>query len=137
WERARAAGFHGRASSRRLAGRGLIALGALAVLVSTVLLIVHGAAERATSIWVVGLAWIFVGSVLLGGWGGRASRPWSKAMAIEAVLLAVVVGLAVGLRLPDLAAVPPNVHGDEAAIGLGARQIFDGELPAVFATGWS
>jgi 4-amino-4-deoxy-L-arabinose transferase-like glycosyltransferase len=137
WERARAAGFHGRASSRRLAGRGLIALGALAVLVSTVLLIVHGAAERATSIWVVGLAWIFVGSVFLGGWGRRASRRWSKAMAIEVVLLAVVVGLAVGLRLPDLAAVPPNVHGDEAAIGLGARQIFDGELPAVFATGWS
>jgi 4-amino-4-deoxy-L-arabinose transferase-like glycosyltransferase len=137
WGGTHDAGFRGLVSSRRVAGFGLIALGVLAVLISTVLLIVHGPAEPATSIWVVGLVWVFLGSALLGGWGRRARRPWSKATAIEAVLLAVVIGLAVGLRLPDLAAVPPNVHGDEAAIGLGARQIFDGELPAVFATGWS
>jgi 4-amino-4-deoxy-L-arabinose transferase-like glycosyltransferase len=48
-----------------------------------------------------------------------------------------VVGVAVWLRLPDLATVPPDVHGDEAAIGLGARLILSGVMPLVFATGWS
>jgi hypothetical protein len=48
----------------------------------------------------------------------------------------VVLGVAASLRLPNLAVIPPNVHGDEGAIGLEARRILQGQLPAIFAVGW-
>jgi 4-amino-4-deoxy-L-arabinose transferase-like glycosyltransferase len=48
----------------------------------------------------------------------------------------VVLGVAAWLRLPDLAGVPPNVHGDEASIGLDARLILQGQMSPIFAMGW-
>ena len=47
-----------------------------------------------------------------------------------------ILGVAVALRFPNLATIPPNVHGDEVSIGLDARKIMTGHMPAVFATGW-
>ena len=82
----------------------------------------------------MGLAAVAVGSFLLEchpmPWRWRPRGP----LLLEAGLLLAVVGLAIWLRLPDLATVPPNVHGDEADVGLLARDILAGRMQVLFAT---
>ncbi len=55
---------------------------------------------------------------------------------VEEILVFGVLVAALALRLPDVAAVPPDVHGDEGAVGIDARALLLREQPNVFALGW-
>src|SRR5205085_2277640 len=63
----------------------------------------------------------------------RLTRP---RIGRAAVLLAIV-GLALALRVPHLATIPPDVHGDEAAVGLDGRSIIHGGWSDLFQLGWA
>ena len=54
-----------------------------------------------------------------------------------AVLLGAIVAVAYWLRFVDLSTVPLDVHGDFTSMGLGAREILEGRVPALFASGWA
>ena len=51
-------------------------------------------------------------------------------------LLVLIIGLALALRLAEVANVPVFVAVDEAVTGNQARLILDGHLPSVFGLGW-
>jgi 4-amino-4-deoxy-L-arabinose transferase-like glycosyltransferase len=59
-----------------------------------------------------------------------------RAVMPDVVLLAIVLGLALWLRLPNLAQVPYVVHGDEAACGLQALRWLHGQVTTLLDTGW-
>jgi 4-amino-4-deoxy-L-arabinose transferase-like glycosyltransferase len=113
-----------------------MALGAVYSLVATALVAARLPEGAATWTWLFGLAAAVVGAALVGGGRWRIRGPKTRAAWLEPGLLLGVVAIAVWLRLPDLAAIPPNLHGDEVSIGLDARQVLAGEMPAVFAVGW-
>jgi 4-amino-4-deoxy-L-arabinose transferase-like glycosyltransferase len=47
------------------------------------------------------------------------------------------MAVALAYRLPDLAQIPADVHGDEASVGLAAREILQGHAPNLFGLGWA
>jgi uncharacterized membrane protein len=120
----------------RVGGRALMAMGALYSAVATVLVAMDVAVAGATWLWAMGLVAVVAGAILVER--DRLSWRWRPRglCVLEFGLLIAVLGMAVWLRLPDLASIPANVHGDEASIGNNARSILSGEMRAVFATGW-
>jgi 4-amino-4-deoxy-L-arabinose transferase-like glycosyltransferase len=136
------------APRRRRGGLALLGVGGLLSLIAAGLLAVQpGAANAATSLWLLGVLAAAVGAFVLDGHGlGRPGWPGQYAWRrlgqrrqalralIELGLLLAALGLTVWLRLPDLATVPANVHGDEADVGLLARNVLAGRMPLVFAT---
>ena len=123
------------ARRRRLGGLAVMALGGLYALVATVLLVLRQPETAATWTWLFGLVATLVGAALVGGgpWRVQWPRP-TKTAWLEIAVLVAVVGVAIWLRVPDLANVPPNVHGDEADVGLLAREILAGRMPVLLAT---
>jgi len=123
------------ARRRRRGGLGLLGVGGLLSLVAAGLLALRpAAADMATSLWLLGVLAAAVGAFVVDGHRPlRPRRPRRRAL-VEAGLLLAVLGLAVWLRLPDVATVPANVHGDEADVGLLARNVLAGRMPLVFAT---
>ncbi|GAC1321984.1 MAG: hypothetical protein NVSMB2_19110 [Chloroflexota bacterium] len=115
-------------------GLALAALGAVCTLVATLLLAYRQPASVATSIWLVGLLAVLVGATLISDGVKWPSRPATRRGLLEVVLFCGILVVATWLRLPDLAAIPPNVHGDEADVGLLARDILTGQMPTLFAT---
>jgi 4-amino-4-deoxy-L-arabinose transferase-like glycosyltransferase len=124
---------------RRLGGPALLALGGLYSALATVLLMMGVSATSVTWLWLMGLTSAVVGATLVNRRPMALRLPWQlgRARLAELGILLVVVAAAVWLRVPNLAATPPNVHGDEAAIGLEARRMLAGQLPTVFAIGRS
>ena len=55
----------------------------------------------------------------------------------EAAMVMGLAALAVALRLPHLATIPPEVHGDEAACGIAARLLLHGDELNLFGIGWA
>jgi 4-amino-4-deoxy-L-arabinose transferase-like glycosyltransferase len=114
-----------------------MALGGVYALVATALVQVRAPEGAATWVWLFGVAAAVVGAALVSGtptWKlelPKSTQAWRELGAIGAILV-----LAVWLRVPDLAAIPPNLHGDEVSIGLDARRVLSGDMPAVFAVGW-
>jgi 4-amino-4-deoxy-L-arabinose transferase-like glycosyltransferase len=119
---------------RRLGGLTIMAVGGLYALLATALLIARLPEGAATLTWLFGLAAVLVGATLVGGASWRLRWPSSRAAWLEMGALLVVVGIAIWLRIPDLATIPPNVHGDEADVGLLAREILAGRMPVLLAT---
>jgi 4-amino-4-deoxy-L-arabinose transferase-like glycosyltransferase len=114
-----------------------MAIGGLSSGLATLLLLEHAPEADATWVWLFGLACLVAGSILVSRRPIRLKwRGIGRRTAIEMGVLTAILVLGIWLRLPDLERVPPNVHGDEAAIGLGARDILAGRLPLVFGTGW-
>jgi 4-amino-4-deoxy-L-arabinose transferase-like glycosyltransferase len=63
-------------------------------------------------------------------------RPSRRTWA-EIGLVAFVLVVALVFRLPALSAIPPEVHGDEGAVGLHARRVLTGQDPSLFWLGWA
>jgi 4-amino-4-deoxy-L-arabinose transferase-like glycosyltransferase len=80
------------------------------------------------------------GLVLLGVAAWRRDPPSpvtaDRMTALGWAALLLVIAVAVAWRLPGLAEIPPQVHGDEAACGLEARRILHGEVPNLLGLGW-
>jgi 4-amino-4-deoxy-L-arabinose transferase-like glycosyltransferase len=132
----RTEGEAGRVLRRRVGGMVLMAMGGLYSMVAAGLVALGVALGSATWLWLMGLVALVGGAVVVESrpTPGVQERPRWQAAELGALL--AVLGVAIWLRVPDLATVPPNVHGDEASIGLDARAILTGQMPAVFATGW-
>jgi 4-amino-4-deoxy-L-arabinose transferase-like glycosyltransferase len=84
-------------------------------------------------LWVLGLS-LFV----VAGIAGRARRrPGAKRFPRQSILasllLVAVTGLLLGWRLTSI---PPEVHGDDAQIGLDALNLLRVQPLNLFATGW-
>jgi 4-amino-4-deoxy-L-arabinose transferase-like glycosyltransferase len=125
------------AGRQRTIGAGLLALGGVAALVSTRLVVESTTIPLATAVWVDALTLVAAGAVVLGRGPTDSYRwRWRVSGLVEAACLGLVVLIAVLLRLPDLATVPPNLGADEGGMGSGARQVLAGTMPSVFATGW-
>ena len=67
----------------------------------------------------------------------RASR-WRELWDAwgDALLIALLLGVGLALRLPNLTSMPYVVHGDEASCGLEALRWLHGEVHTLLSTGW-
>lgn len=81
-------------------------------------------------LWVPALVLISLSVVLL---GGGPLRPRLRDLGISLGLIA----FALAWRVPGLDHIPAEVHGDEGAVGIGARHILRGDVNNFFATGWA
>ncbi len=114
-----------------------MALGGVYALVATALVQVRAPESAATWVWLFGVASAVVGATLVSGrprW--NIAAPKTRTTWIELGAILAILAVALWLRLPDLATLPPNLHGDEVSIGLDARRVLAGEMPTVFAVGW-
>ncbi len=124
-----------RSRARMRAGLGLVAVGLLLDLAAV-------ASETATSSSSVALP-LWLGAMLLEvagicwwtGWPWKP--PQSRGAILELLGVLVIMALALAFRLPALAHIPADVHGDEASVGLAARQILGGQATNLFALGWA
>jgi Dolichyl-phosphate-mannose-protein mannosyltransferase len=105
-----------------LAGGALLALGAVPLTASRVY-------APAATVWLLGITLIAVACVFRTR--PRISRPSASTMALIAITLGTFA-----LRVVNLTSLPPEVHGDEAAIGNDARRLLSGEQPNLFGLGW-
>jgi len=121
---------------RRIGGLLALGLGGLYSLAATLMLVLKIPETAATWTWLFGLVAALTGAALLSPGSWRPHWPGSRARWLEPALMVVIVLGAIWLRVPDLASIPPNVHGDEGAIGLEARRVLTGQLPAILAIGW-
>src|SRR5260221_7251637 len=122
---------------RRLGGLAIMGLGGMYALMATALVQVRAPESAATWVWLFGVGSAVVGATLVSGrprW--NIAVPKTRTTWIELGAILAIVAVALWLRLPDLATLPPNLHGDEVSIGLDARRVLNGEMPAVFAVGW-
>jgi hypothetical protein len=120
---------------RQLGGLAMMTVGGLYALVATALLVLRLPETVATWAWLFGLLATLVGAALVSGGTWRVGRPRLNRTAwLELAALLVIIAVAIWLRMPDLADVPPNVHGDEADVGLLAREILAGRMPVLLAT---
>jgi 4-amino-4-deoxy-L-arabinose transferase-like glycosyltransferase len=123
---------------RRFGGIAVLALGGLYSAAATAMLLLHVPESTATWTWLFGVVAALVGAALLTARAPlRMPLPNGRDAWLQLGLLLVILAVAIWLRVPDLATIPPNVHGDEGAIGLEARRLLAGQLPVVFATGWN
>jgi hypothetical protein len=119
-------------------GLALIGAGVLAAGAATALVVAKRPGGLNDWLWLAALAAVTAGMTLA---EGSVSRPrWprlSRPAAIELVGVLAILGLTLALRLPDLAVLPPDVHGDEAWTGSEARRLLRGQAPSLFGVGWS
>jgi 4-amino-4-deoxy-L-arabinose transferase-like glycosyltransferase len=124
--------------AHRWLGAGLLMGGSVLALSAVVWLLVPSYAP-ATWSWLLGMALALAGAAISDGLPRRLAVPRrssERADRVTGLLLASIVLLALALRLPNLEAIPPDVHGDEAAIGLEARRQISGEVRDIFGVGW-
>jgi len=129
-----------RDSKRHPAGRnaaGIVGVGFGLILTaaSAYLVAVNNSSAVALPLWLVALVLFSLGL------GLRASFPWKlprdRASHRELIGVFAIVALAFVVRVWSLTAIPADVHGDEAAVGLAARQIIGGNVPDIFGLGWA
>ena len=120
-------------SRRTLAAAGLLVTGSAASLATIGFIERSGPDRAALAVWLAAIALVVAGSAL--GARNPIRLPRLRREHVpEVVLVLAVLGVALALRLPDLAGIPAFVHGDEAATGLEGRRILDGG--SVFEFGW-
>src|SRR5579859_8155621 len=119
---------------RRLGSWALLVLGAVYSALAAGLLAAGTSAGTVAWLWLLGIGAVVAGAALIDG----RRMPWrwrpDRAARVQLGLLRAVVCVPIWLRVPNLATVPPNVHGDEADVGLLARDILAGRMPVLFAT---
>ena len=107
------------------------ALGVLGVGTASFLVWKDGSHSLAFTLWFLGL-----GSALFGFWLADRSRskPAQGQGSAAGWILLLILLAALLLRVPNLASIPPDIHGDEAEIGRQARVLLDGG--PIFYFGW-
>jgi len=101
-------------------------------------LVAHGAPLAATlAVWMASIALTLEGALGVRYPALTGLRRPARASLLRAGAVTGVLVLAVALRLPHLASVPPDVHGDEAAVGLDARALLHGGWGGLFGLGWA
>lgn len=130
---AKSSARHG--SVRRGVALGLIVGGLLALAEAVNWLAISRSSAVALPLWIVSLVMIALGSGLWAGfpWG----FPRARAQVLEAAGILAIMAVAFAYRFPNLAGIPVDVHGDEAAVGLAARQILQGNATDLFGLGWA
>lgn len=100
-------------------------------------LLTTSAYHEALLYWAVGLG-LIAAALVMGARRPFDVRLWPRTRGqwIEVGIVLAILLLALALRLPHLEQIPPEVHGDEAACGLEARQILAGRVPNLFTVGW-
>jgi 4-amino-4-deoxy-L-arabinose transferase-like glycosyltransferase len=99
-------------------------------------LVATGAPGMAQWIWLGSIGILIVGAAIGDGLRRRpTSSPWSRRGAAECALVLAILALAALLASVRLDAIPPEVHGDEAATGLQVREIIHGERASIFEEG--
>lgn len=120
------------APPRRAAPRPRLLNAAVALVVVAVAAVLYDASSHwAIYPWAAGLALLVAAA-----WPPRRTEAMPRRAVVEWLGLALVVGVAVAFRFPGLEALPPQVHGDEAACGLEARRILRGEVDNLLGVGW-
>jgi 4-amino-4-deoxy-L-arabinose transferase-like glycosyltransferase len=124
-------------SGRRRAVAALAGITVVAVVVSVGLLAAERDYAAAFALWITALVAGTAAASLSPAnpvTPGRVRRP---GIGSTLALLGVVI-VAAALRVPGLASVPADVHGDEAACGIEARLVLDhGSSLNVFDVGWA
>ena len=122
-------------TGRDAVGLGGIGLGLVLTVASVCLLAITRSSAVALPLWLLALVVFSVGL------GLRTAFPWGlprdRARRLELIGVFAVVLLALVLRAWNLSAIPADVHGDEAAVGLAAQRILDGSVRNLFGLGWA
>ncbi|HEY5901777.1 MAG TPA: PA14 domain-containing protein [Anaerolineales bacterium] len=96
-------------------------------------------------IWAAALALVLIGSGVLGAVGRASARAaaalswWPdarRARWLEAAAFALILLLAIFLRIYRLNAIPPGIYVDETNGALDALRILEGNGASPFGTGW-
>lgn len=96
-------------------------------------------------LWLVALALVVAGAILIGAVGSAAQRAatavaiWSSTVrtrGLEIAAFALIFLLAIFLRTYRLASIPPGIYVDETNAGLDALYVLEGRDVSPFATGW-
>jgi len=117
---------------------GLLAVGLITNCVSVYLVAASENHTAAFSLWLPSLVVSAAAMVFFDFGGLRLSRfRFGGQELAESGAVLGILALAVALRLPHLAEIPPEVHGDEGACGIAARLILHGGARNLFGLGWS
>ncbi len=119
---------------RRTVGLALWPVG-LAALTLSVWAVAAHRPQAGIALWLGALLLTSLATGLASGFPVPLPRSRSAWAEIAAVLLCVAVGFA--LRYVELDHVPHEVHGDEAAVGIAARDLLANRWGNLFELGWS
>ena len=125
--------------SRRVVAAALaLLLGLIGSFVTAELVARAAPVAAAAAVWVTSLGFVVGGGALgiRSPYRARLRRPMRPGL-IRTGAVTGLLALALALRLPHLASIPPDVHGDEAAVGLDARALLHGGWGGLFGLGWS
>ncbi len=120
---------------RRAGGLALIGIGVVLDLGAVANVAATGASATAFPLWLGALLLVIAGVCLR--WGSPWHFPHSRAVALEILGVLAIMALALAFRLPSLGGIPADVHGDEAAVGLAARELIHGPATNFFVLGWA
>jgi 4-amino-4-deoxy-L-arabinose transferase-like glycosyltransferase len=124
-----------RSRQRRDGGLALIGVGVVLDLGAVASVAATGTSLIAFPLWLGGMLLITVGICVR--WGSPWHVPRSRGVVLQLLGVLAIIALAAAVRLPSLGAIPADVHGDEAAVGLAARQLLHGTATNFFALGWA
>jgi 4-amino-4-deoxy-L-arabinose transferase-like glycosyltransferase len=115
---------------------GVMLLGTALMLSAVPLTVVH-LYTVAAAVWLSGLYLLIVGAALANVRLHSWIRPrLNRSQLVEVVGVLGVTLCAFVLRFVDLVNLPPQVHGDEAAVGIAARKLLTGQADNLFGLGW-
>jgi 4-amino-4-deoxy-L-arabinose transferase-like glycosyltransferase len=118
----------------RYAGLALVAAGIVLDLAAVASVALSGTSMTAFPLWLGAMLLVTAGVCVGAGWPWHLPRSWSATLEVLGVLAILAVALA--FRLPSLGSIPADVHGDEASVGLAARQLLNGPPTNIFSPGW-
>lgn len=142
------------ATWRHLAALALVWIALLAALIAAALVSRPVQAFAAQWFWIAGVVLLIVAACV---WPSPYQPPWGRLrwrLAIGAMsshqprwrtlwnawgdwlLIFGLLGIGLALRLPNLAAMPYVVHGDEASCAIEALRWLHGEVHTLLSTGW-
>jgi 4-amino-4-deoxy-L-arabinose transferase-like glycosyltransferase len=124
-------------SRRRRAAVAFGATGLLASALTATFAAFSVSTVATASVWIASILLLVAAAVI----GISAPAPFARPRmtrqdVMRRTLLVAVLALAVALRLVHLTTIPPDVHADEAAVGLDARALLHDGWSDVFQLGW-